>query len=148
MYSTQQDFIDAFGEKEIIQLTNLYSPAATTINVNNLQRNQQKAFGLINGMIAQCADIAILLPFVSPYPSLLVGYELDVTRYFMDSIKAREDVRKRYEDALTQLTLIGKCRMGLGLGGGASPEVVAVSTGSVRFSEGVGIFTQEALSGF
>jgi phage gp36-like protein len=124
-YTTQQNFIDAFGETEMISLTNLYDPTASSINADALSQNQTKAFALINSKIARCPSVAVLMPFSSPYPDLLVGLELDITRYFLDSISARADVRKRYEDALAQLTEIGRCELSLGLD--SSNEVVSTS---------------------
>ncbi|AFY72077.1 protein of unknown function DUF1320 (plasmid) [Thalassoporum mexicanum PCC 7367] len=124
-YATEQNLIDAFGQTELIALTNLADPTASTINTSVLSQNQNKAFGLINGAIAKCPGIAVQMPFSSPYPELLVGLELDITRYFLDSISAREDVRQRYEDALAQLEKIGACELSLGLN--SSDEVVNTS---------------------
>ncbi len=111
-----------------------------------LQANQNKAYALINGMIARCPDVARLMPFTS-IPELLVGYELDITRYYLDSIQAREDVRKRFEDAISQLKLIGVCKLSLGLIG--VPEVVQEQISvSVGVIEAPGIFTSEVLHGY
>lgn len=132
-YTTQQDFIDAFGEQEIIQLTNLYLATATAINAAKLTQCQEDAKALIDGMISTCPSVAALMPFAT-IPPLLRSYELDICRYRMDSVQAREDVRKRYEDAIKQLTLIGQCKMSLGLSGDV-PEV-AVSTSTIDASSG------------
>lgn len=120
-YATQQDFIDAFGEREIIMLTNLYAPTATTINTAKLIQCQEDAKASIDGMISTCATVAAQMPF-AVVPPLLRTFELAICRYMMDSVQAREDVRKRYEDAIKQLLLIGQCKMSLGLSG-ADPEV-------------------------
>jgi phage gp36-like protein len=144
-YATTQDFIDNFGH-EIVALTNLNNASAVALNVPVLQANQRKAYALINGMIARCPDVAKLMPFATP-PELLVGYELDITRYYLDSIQAREDVRKRFEDAKAELAMIGKCQMLLGLIG--NPEVVQESISvSVGVIETAGIFTGEVLHGY
>ncbi|MEI6065244.1 MAG: DUF1320 domain-containing protein [Pseudanabaena sp. ELA748] len=126
-YATQQDFIDAFGETEIIQLTNLYLATATTINTAKLTQCQEDAKALIDGMISTCPSVAAQMPFVA-IPPLLRSYELDICRYRMDSVQAREDVRKRYEDAIKQLTLIGACKMSLGLSGADPAVAIATST--------------------
>jgi len=116
-YATEQDFIDRFGEQEIIELTNLYSPEATFTNTDVLERNQASAFAVINGMIANCPAVAELLPLSEPYPPLLVQYELDLTRYYMDTLATRPDVRERANEVMSQLKLIGQCQMSLGLDG-------------------------------
>lgn len=146
MYSTTQEFIDTFGLYEIVQLTNLNDASAVAVNLPVLQANQNKAFALINGMISRCGDVRILMPFASP-PLLLVGYELDITRYYLDSIQAREDVRKRFEDALTQLRLIGKCELSLGLIG-SPPEVIESQSILVGVGERLEVFTRENLYGY
>lgn len=120
-YATQQDFIDAFGEREVIMLTNLYVPTATVINTAKLIQCQEDGKALIDGMISTCHTVAAQMPFAL-IPPLLRTFELDICRYKMDSVQAREDVRKRYEDAMKQLLLIGQCKMSLGLSG-ADPAV-------------------------
>jgi phage gp36-like protein len=132
-YATQQDFIDAFGEREVIMLTNLYVPTATAINTAKLTQCQEDAYALINGMISTCATVAAQMPF-STVPPLLRTYELDICRYKMDSVQAREDVRKRYEDAIKQLMLIGACKMSLGLSG--TDPAVAIETSSLDAQSG------------
>jgi phage gp36-like protein len=141
-YTVLQDFIDAFGIRELIQLTNLDDASATEINLSRLEQNQQKAFARINGLIANCPDVRTLMPFTTP-PPILKDFELDITRYYLDQVLPREDVRKRYEDAIAQLMLIGKCQMSLGLdsvpsevlSGGESVRARVFMQRSSEFSE-------------
>jgi phage gp36-like protein len=146
-YATEQDFIDAFGLHEIVQLSNLDDPMAQTINSAKLIRCQQQAKSLIDGLIAGCQAVAAQMPFAL-IPPLLTSYELDIARYLMDSIQAREDVRKRYEDALQQLRLIGRCEMSLGLSGGTPQEPVSSNAQSATSLKPSGIFSSEALCGY
>lgn len=122
-YCLTQDFIDAFGKREMIQLTNLDDASATEINESRLQQNQEKAYARINGLIANCPTVAAHMPFVV-VPPILKDFELDMVRYYLDQVLPREDVRKRYEDAIAQLTLIGKCQMSLGLDGAVPGAVI------------------------
>jgi phage gp36-like protein len=145
-YTTSQDFIDAFGLDEIVQLTNLYEPSATTINLQALEQNQIKARALIDGYISNCPGVASLMPFVAPFPQLLVGYELDIVRYFLDSLNGRTDVRLRYEDAIRDLRLIGRCELSLGLVGNP-PEVITNSDAPI-FSAPEPVFTRQNLRDF
>lgn len=122
-YCSTQDFIDAFGLREMIQLTNLDDANATEINESRLSQNQEKAFARINGLIANCPTVAALMPFAI-VPPILKDFELDMVRYYLDNTLAREDVRKRYEDAIAQLTMIGKCQMSLGLDGAVPGAII------------------------
>lgn len=122
-YCSTEDFVNAFGKRELIQLTNLDDPNATEINESRLQQNQEKAFARINGLIANCPTVAAQMPFKVPLP-ILKDFELDMVRYYLDQVLPREDVRKRYEDAIAQLKLIGKCEMGLGLDGSIPGEIL------------------------
>jgi len=116
-YATEQDFLDRFGEQEIVELTNLYRPSATVVDTDVLERNQESAFATINGMIANCPAVAALLPLSAPYPPLLVQYELDLTRYYLDTLATRPDVKERADMVMAQLKMIGRCEMSLGLDG-------------------------------
>ncbi len=147
-YATQQDFIDAFGYEEVLQLSNLWDASATEVNSGNLNRNIADAESIVNGMIATCPAVRALMPFADPKPPLLKGYVLDIARYRMDSIQAREDVRKRKEDAIAELRLIGKCEMSLGLDASVPPQPVVTSFSTVEVAGGDNIFTTESLHGF
>ncbi len=125
-YATEQDFKDAFEEREIIMLTNLNAPTATAINTVKLIQCQEDAYALINSMISTCSTVAAQMPFTL-VPPLLRSYEMDIVRYKLDNLQPREDVRKRYDDAIKQLLLIGQCRMSLGLSG-ADPAAAILTS--------------------
>ena len=131
-YATEQDFIDRFGEQEMVELTNLYSPSATSIDTDILERNQESAYATINGMIANCPAVAELLPLSAPYPALLVQFELDLTRYNLDTLASRPDVKDRADQVMAQLKLIGRCEMSLGLDG-AGTAIAAQDRSSPSF---------------
>lgn len=140
-YATAQDFVDAFGETEMIDLTNLHDPTAEDINLEILERNQAKAAALIDGMVASCPTVAAAMPFASP-PPILAALELDLVRYYLDVLNPRDDVRARYNDAIKQLQLIGSCQLSLGL-----PDV-APNVGSPSFSSPTPVFTRDSLRDF
>lgn len=131
-YATEQDFIDRFGEQEMVELTNLYSPSAQSIDTDILERNQESAAATINGMISNCPAVAELLPLEAPYPPLLIQFELDLTRYNLDTLAARPDVKDRADEVMRQLRLIGKCEMSLGLDG-AGTAIAAQDHSSPRY---------------
>ena len=129
-YTVKQQYIDAFGLAEMVQLTNLHDRSASDIDDAVLSRNREQAFAVINAYITP--TYGSLLPF-STVPPLLNMFELNIVRYYLDSMQAREDVRLRYEDAIAQLKLIGKGDMSLGLDGGVTPIIVpgAIGGGTV-----------------
>ena len=147
MYATLANFIDTFSEEELIQLTNLTDPSATTINTAVLEANQIKAKALINGMIASNSGLAAQMPFPTA-PALLTNYELDITRYYLDRNAPREDVRLRYEDAMAQLRLIGQGKLSIGF---FSEEVAPVEPsggGSISFDSNDSLFSSGFLEGY
>jgi phage gp36-like protein len=77
---------------------------------------------------------------------MVIGFELDITRYFLDSISARRDVRDRYEDAIRILNQIRDGKLDLGLGDDG--EVVEVVTTSAKISSANDIFSDSRLEGF
>jgi len=146
-YATTQDFIDGFSQQEMLQLTNLWDASAVTINTDNLLRNQKRAFSLINSYIASDAGNAQYLPFVAPFPELLVSLEIDLTWYYLHKSQETEAARSRFEDAIRVLERIASGKHKLGLDGATPPEVL---TGSnlpqvVRANR---VFTQESLRDF
>lgn len=146
-YATQQDFVDAFGRQEVIMLTNLYLPTATSINTAKLTQCQEDAYALINGMISTCPTVAAQMPFVT-VPPLLRAYELDICRYRLDSVQARDDVRRRYEDAMKQLVMIGQCKMSLGLSGDVPAVAIETSKVDGKFGTSPTYFGDETLYGY
>jgi phage gp36-like protein len=142
-YATLQDYLDTFGQDEMIDLTNLHDTTATTVNTANLTRNQEKATAVIDGMIASCPTVAAAMPFATA-PAILKALELDLVRYYLDSLNPRDDVRLRYADALKQLQLIGSCQMSLGL----PAATVAPNVGSPSFSSPTPVFTRDSLADF
>lgn len=140
-YATLQDYLDTFGQDEIIELTNLHDATATTVNTANLARNQEKATAVIDGMIASCPTVAAAMPFATA-PAILKALELDLVRYYLDSLNPRDDVRLRYADALKQLQLIGACQMSLGL------PTVAPNVGSPSYTAPTPVFTRDTLADY
>lgn len=109
MYATVALFVEAFGEPEAIMLSNLDTPTANTINIVALERAMVDSSALIDSYISR----RHLLPLTT-IPRVLITYVLDITRYRLDRIRSREDVKERYKDALKFLenVSVGKCLLG------------------------------------
>jgi phage gp36-like protein len=133
-YATEQDMIHLFGEKEIVELTNLHDPAAIAIDSVRLVAALEYATGEVDSYLVNHYP----LPFLNP-PQVLINKVADIARYHLDSIRSREDVRQRYEDALKwlQLVLDGKIKLVSDI----------VNTGIGFFSE-ARIFTRLSLNDY
>lgn len=96
--ATPDDFIIAYGLKEAIQLTNIDDAAATTVNVAKLRMAIQDANSLIDSYIEQSGKAGMVL-----ITSNRRRTALTIARYYLDTVRRREDVYKDYEAALKQL---------------------------------------------
>jgi phage gp36-like protein len=124
MYGTATEFEEAFGVPETVMLTNLDTPNATAVNPVPLTRALTDAAALIDSYIGR----RYLLP-LSVTPQVLIPYALDIARYRLDRIRDREDVRKRYEDAIEWLKLVAKGTLDLGTDVLLNTPVVATGAG-------------------
>lgn len=96
--ASPDDFIVAFGLKEAIQLTNIDDAAATTVNVAKLRMAIQDANSLIDSYIEQSGKAGMVLITSNRRRTALI-----IARYYLDTVRRREDVFKDYENALKQL---------------------------------------------
>jgi phage gp36-like protein len=97
--ASPDDFIVAFGLKEAIQLTNIDDAAATTVNVAKLRMAIEDANSLIDSYIEQSGKAGMVL-----ITSNRRRTALTIARYYLDTVRRREDVFKDYESALKQMT--------------------------------------------
>lgn len=92
------DFILAYGLKEAIQLTNIDDASATSVNAAKLQLAIEDANALIDSYIEQSGKAGKVLITSNRRRTALI-----IARYFLDTIRRREDVYKDYTEALKQL---------------------------------------------
>lgn len=109
-YATAQDMVDLFGEREIVELTNLDNPTQSGIDTIRLQAALDYASQEVDSYISVRYD----LPLAS-VPLVLKNKVADIARYHLDSYRVRDDVRMRYEDAVAWLKLVAKGDASLGL---------------------------------
>lgn len=126
-YCTLAKLVELFGEPEIIALSRLHDPAGMTIDTVRVNAAIAYAEDEINSYIG--------LRYTSPFtsvPIVLGGKAADIARYQLDSIHPREDVRKRYEDAIKWLILVASGKIDLSLGAGSLTQLpITPGTGSV-----------------
>lgn len=96
--ASPSDFVTAFGLKEAIQLTNIEDASATSINVPKLRMAIQDANALIDSYIEQSGKAGMVLITSNRRRTALI-----IARYYLDTVRRREDVKADYETALKQL---------------------------------------------
>ncbi len=96
--ASPDDFIVAYGLKEAIQLTNIDDAAATTVNVAKLRMAIQDANSLIDSYIEQSGKAGQVLITSNRRRTALI-----IARYYLDTVRRRDDVRQDFENCLKQI---------------------------------------------
>lgn len=109
-YATQQDMIERFGEREIIELTNREIPRGDTVDADVLDRALEDAAGDVDSRLA--GRFSVPLPNT---PHLINRLCCDLARFYLYENAATEQVTKRYEMALKTLTSIAKGEIRIGV---------------------------------
>jgi phage gp36-like protein len=110
----------AYGLKEAVQLTNIDDASATTVNVAKLRLAIEDANALIDSYIEQSGKAGKLLITSSRRRTAMI-----IARYYLDTVRRREDVYKDYEVALKTLDAEMKmtaARAGAGISAIDTPE--------------------------
>ncbi len=118
-YATVDDMVELFGDREIVELTNLDNPGAETIDEPRLEKALDYASREVDSYLT-AAQYQLPLPSV---PLVLRNKVADIARYHLDSYRAREDVRQRYEDAVKWLGLLASGKVSLGLDKATQEEI-------------------------
>jgi phage gp36-like protein len=92
------DFILAYGLKEAIQLTNIDDAAATSVNAAKLRLAIQDANSLIDSYIEMSGKAGMVLITSNRRRTALI-----IARYYLDTVRRREDIRADYENCLKQM---------------------------------------------
>jgi phage gp36-like protein len=140
-YATQQDLIDRFGERELVQLTDRVNKPATTIDDVVVDRAIGDAEALADGYLAK----AYALPLVA-VPLVLTKVTCDVARYYLHGKAAEKDgpVLRAYAEATAWLRDVSRGLVVLDVGGEAAAPV---GGGAVRTSGPERVFTRDSLCG-
>ncbi len=96
--ATPDDFILAYGLKEAIQLSNLDDADAIQPNTDKIWMAIQDASALIDNYIVQASRGGQLLISSNRRRTALI-----IARYYLDSVRRREDVKDDYERCLTEI---------------------------------------------
>lgn len=116
-YTSEQQLIDRFGERELIQLTDRGVPRYDVINSDVLNAAINDAQALIDGYLA--GRYALPLASVPTSLSRIAG---DLVRYYLYDEHIPEHIQTKFKDAVKMLEAIGKGDINLGLdAAGGSP---------------------------
>jgi phage gp36-like protein len=96
--ATPDDFIVAYGLKEAIQLTNIDDGSASTVNVAKLRMAIEDANSLIDSYIEQSGKAGMVL-----ITSNRRRTALTIARYYLDTVRRRDDVKADFDSALKQM---------------------------------------------
>lgn len=141
MYATRDDLIARFGVQSIEQLERAVSQGVDPAVSEKALTDAQE---LADSYIA--ARYALPLPAV---PETLKGVVLDIARYKLYAMRAPDEVRQRYEDAISWLKQVSAGKAVLQLppdpdagtdGGEASKNTSRIAVGSSHYG---GIFGRE-----
>lgn len=144
MYLTPAKMAELFGPEEILHLTNLYDPDATAPDNSRTSSAIDWAASIINSYLSTLYSLPL-----STTPVALESCAADLARYQLDSIRPRQDVRQRYEDAIKWLESVAAGKIGLGPGISAkTTESPSPIGGPVEFVVNSWILAGESLSGY
>lgn len=112
MYCTEQSLIVRFGEQELIQLSDRYNTGVIDSGVVALAISDATA--KINGYLA-----------LYPLPLAVIpdGFErmaCDIARYYLYDDAVPDQVRRRYDEAVTYLAAVASGAVELAFGAGGS----------------------------
>ena len=96
--ASPDDFILAYGLKEAVQLTNIDDAGATSVNAAKLRMAITDANSLIDSYIENSGKAGQVLITSNRRRTALI-----IARYYLDTVRRREDVRADFESCLKQL---------------------------------------------
>lgn len=115
-YATVADLQAAFGERELVELTDRAEPSFGIVDTAVAQAALDRAEAVIDGYLA--GRYALPLPAVPP---ILAGIACDLARHALYITAMPDVVQARYEAAMKSLKAIGDGVMALPLAPAGSP---------------------------
>jgi len=140
MYATQQNLIDRFGERELIELSDRADPPLGTIDATVVNKKLADADATINGYLA----VKYALP-LAPVPSMLERIACDIARYYLYEDRVTDQVKRRYDDCIAWLKGVANGTVNLGVD---AANQAPASSGGPETSAPDRIFTGDTLVDF
>lgn len=138
-YATTADFILAFGEAETQMLSELDEPNSISVDGLVIQRALEDASAEVDSYLS-----AARIVFNGDPPLILRNKVCDIARYRLDRNRQREDVRKRYEDAVKFFLDVVRGNASLGNTPGTDQPAVQRSSRAIGYT-GEKVFTRDSL---
>lgn len=113
-YCDSTDMIALFGWHEMLELSNLADHEAQDIDAAKVEAAIAYAEAEVNSYLGKFYNLAAVANLAT-VPVVLTNKTADIARYQLDNLRARDDVRQRYEDALKWLAMVAKGLVDLGL---------------------------------
>lgn len=107
-YATPTDFINIFGERETLEITNLDSPSAVLPNLTILT----KELAMADAEIDTYLSVNYTVP-VAPVSPILTRVSCVIARKLLDRYRRRDDVQNDYKEAIEWLKLLAARKVGL-----------------------------------
>lgn len=136
-YATEADMVKRFGEDELIALTDRAN--AGSIDSAVLDSALSDAANTIDGYLAAKYP----LPLVN-VPDVLIRLCGDIARYYLYDENASDQVTKRYDDAIKDLTKISNGTITLGVPEAELPE----SSNTAEMQSAGSIWARDKSGGF
>lgn len=139
-YATPQSLIDAVGEPEIVELTDLATPRTYTVDMAVAQRACDRANAEINAHLRARYKLPL-----SAVPELLPYLAADLARYYLFQTEPPSVVQSRFDVAQRTLRDIQSGRQPLGIDE-TGADVADTPQSLPQFSTGQKLFAREESS--
>lgn len=140
MYADQAYMVDAYGESEMIRLTDRTGDVGAIV-ASVLNQALAAATATINGYLQSRYPLPL-----NAVPANLSQYCADIARYYLYDNTASAAVEKRYEDALAWLDKVATGKINIGPDEAGEPAAQSNNTASVE-SAGT-VFGRQGSKGF
>lgn len=139
MYASQQDLIDRFGQRELIELTDRADPPTGTIDAAVVAGALADAAEVINSYIGRRYDLPL-----AETPAVLRRVAADIARFYLHKDDPIEAARNAHAEALKWLKDLAEGRAVLDLAG----EEAAPAEATVQIASQAKLFGRDKLDGF
>ncbi|MCK9987645.1 MAG: hypothetical protein AzoDbin1_04117 [Azoarcus sp.] len=164
IYATVADMIARYGERELVQLTDVTNIPPSTIDTPRVETKLTDAAAFVDGYVGQvyrlplagCAQ-PVTVPGTDPVyvaPPVLTRLTCDLARYYLyDDLAPENEVYRRYKAAVRELEAIATGAAQLACPWGGSPgELIGADAQSggneVSYSFSERQITDDTLRGF
>lgn len=140
-YASQQDLVDRFGERELIQLTDRTNTPATTIDVTVVARAIEDADALIDSYVGKAFNLPL-----AEEPPILTKHACDIAHYYLHGDRAgdKHPVTLKFNQSMGWLKDVARGLVKLDDGAGDTPSTPA-GGGKIKVNAPERIMSRESL---